>query len=77
MPSVALLATEQPKQFGTFLTQRRHSCIAANYPSFDHLVGSGKERRRDRDAQCSGGLEVDGQFEFARLEMGSHSVSHL
>src|SRR6516164_1042654 len=40
----------QPRQFGTFLTQGRHSCIAANYPSFDHLVGCRKERRRHGEA---------------------------
>jgi len=40
----------QPTQFGTFLTQRSHSCIAANYPSFDHLVGCRKERRRHGEA---------------------------
>jgi hypothetical protein len=50
------------------MTEGRHSCIAANYPSFDHLIGS--KRRRDRDAEHSGGLEVDGQSEFARREMG-------
>src|SRR6516165_1268811 len=34
--------------------------------SFDHLVGAGKKRRRDFDAQTLGGLQIDDQFEFRR-----------
>src|SRR5215470_9001740 len=37
----------------------RHSCIAANYPSFDHLVGTGKKRGRHDEAERLSGLEVD------------------
>ena len=34
---------------------------------FDHLVGAGKQRRRDCDAERPGGAKIDDQFEFGRL----------
>jgi hypothetical protein len=34
--------------------------------SFDHLVGAGKQRRWDVDAERLGGLEINHQFEFGR-----------
>jgi hypothetical protein len=39
----------------------QHSC------SFNHLVGNGKQRRRDGQAEHCGGLIVDDQFELVRL----------
>src|SRR5215813_27538 len=36
-------------------------------PSFDHLVGSGEQGRRDGDVEQPSGLVVDDQFELARL----------
>jgi NAD(P)-dependent dehydrogenase (short-subunit alcohol dehydrogenase family) len=33
---------------------------------FDHLVGGGEERGRDRNAESRAGLEVDHQIEFGR-----------
>src|ERR1700690_2084030 len=33
---------------------------------FDHYVGAAEERRRDIDAECLGGLQVDGHFELGR-----------
>src|SRR4029450_12752288 len=33
----------------------------------DHLVRSQKQRLRDRQTECLGGLEVDGQLELRRL----------
>src|SRR6516225_11154644 len=41
--------------------------------SFDHLVGSLKERFRDRKAECLRGLEVDDQLELGRLLHGQVS----
>ena len=52
----------QPRQFGTFLTHKRHSCIAANYPSLDHLVGPGEQRWWDGEAERIGGLDVYSQL---------------
>ena len=35
--------------------------------SFDHLVGAGKQRRRDVEAERLGGVEVDEQLDFRGL----------
>ena len=35
--------------------------------SFDHLLGAGKQRRRDDEAKCLGSLKVDDQLELGRL----------
>ena len=35
--------------------------------SFDHLIGAGKQRRRDDEAKCLGSLKVDDQLELGRL----------
>src|SRR5215470_17720013 len=37
------------------------------YGSFDHLIGSNQQRRRDGQAERLGGLEIDGELEFSRL----------
>jgi len=34
---------------------------------FDYLVGPRKDRRRDHDAECLGGLQVNDQLECGRL----------
>ncbi|MGA7036164.1 MAG: hypothetical protein WB052_25480 [Pseudolabrys sp.] len=36
-------------------------------PLFDHFVGTGKQRRRDFDAERLCGAKIDDQFEFGRL----------
>ena len=33
---------------------------------FDHLVGSGQQRRREGEAKHSGGLSIDDELEFGR-----------
>jgi hypothetical protein len=33
---------------------------------FDHLVGDGEQRRRDSEAERSGSLHVDAQYELGR-----------
>jgi Adenylate and Guanylate cyclase catalytic domain len=52
---------------------RRHSCVAANYPSFDHLFGAGEQRGRHGEAERLCGLEVDHQFNFSALLDGEVS----
>jgi hypothetical protein len=60
----------QPRQFGTFLTQRRHRCIAANYPSFDHFVGACEQRGRHSEVKSLSRFEVDYQLECGVLFYG-------
>ena len=35
--------------------------------SFDHLIGAGEQRGRHGEAECLGGLEVDGELELGGL----------
>src|SRR5215472_5914940 len=49
------------------LAQRRYSCIAANYLSFDHLVSTGEKRGWHSEAQRLRGFDVDNQLEAASL----------
>src|SRR4051812_40963506 len=41
-----------------------------NGSSFDHLVGQGEERDRNREAERLRGLQIDGQAEVRRLLEG-------
>jgi hypothetical protein len=59
--------SERAVRDGPFLTQRRHSCIAANCPSFDHLVGAGEQRGRHGEAERFRRLEIDDQFQPGAL----------
>ena len=43
------------------------SCTATNNSSLDDLVGTKKERLRDRQADRLGSLEIDHQRDFGRL----------
>jgi hypothetical protein len=70
---VSIFAGRQPKPFGAFLTQRSHSCIAANYPSFDHIVGADEQRGGHDEAKGFSGLEIDHEFSFGALLDGEVS----
>jgi hypothetical protein len=41
--------------------------VASFVSLFDHLIRTVQERRRDRQAEGFGGLEVDHEVEFGRL----------
>ena len=43
------------------------TAISTERSLFDHLVGAGEQRRRDREAERPGGLEVDNKLELGRL----------
>jgi hypothetical protein len=40
---------------------------------FDHFVGGGEWRRRDAEAECFGGVEVDYQVEFRSCNTGNEA----
>src|SRR5215813_11840170 len=46
---------------------RSDICSAANCGLFDHLVGDGEQPRREAEAECPGGVEVDHELELGRL----------
>jgi len=46
---------------------RRYAKVVLAPPHLDLPVGGGEQRRRDRDAERLGGLQVDDQLEFGRL----------
>src|SRR5262245_59061418 len=51
-PLCAITGREQPQQAAQL---------------FDHLIGGGEQRRRDREAESVRGLEINLQVEFGRL----------
>jgi len=38
--------------------------------SLNNLIGAGQDRRRDGEAECLGGFQIDDQFESRRLRNG-------
>jgi hypothetical protein len=58
------------RQFDVRFVPKADSCTAAKRTLFDHLVGDGEQARGYRKAECFGGLEIDDQFEFCRLNDG-------
>jgi hypothetical protein len=60
-----VLVILQKHQFGTLDAARGPST-----PSFDYLVGDGEKLRRNFEAQCLRGLEIDDQLELRGLRYG-------
>jgi hypothetical protein len=55
-----------PRQFGSSLDGSTGSKLKASRALFDYLVGAAEQRRRHREADCLGGLEVDDHLEFGK-----------
>src|SRR6516165_9666518 len=50
------------------LCQKQTYALRQRLALFDHFVGDGKQRRRYCKAECLCSFQVDGEFEFRRLQ---------
>ena len=64
LPPIADIGT-QPRDVR--FVPKADSCGATKTSLFDHFIGGREELRGDGKADCVGGLDIDGQCEFAHL----------
>src|SRR5262245_37712072 len=75
LPSIATAKEKQTCPKGFLTPESRHvrcvsSCLLlakiGHEPLFDNLIGAGKYRRRNCEAHCLRGFEIDHQFVLGR-----------
>src|SRR6266436_1604341 len=68
MRAAPSVSGRHPKTFTKAVVSRCSNVRARKAELFDHLVGNGEQPWRKTEAEYSGGVEVDHELEFGRLD---------
>src|ERR1700730_300275 len=60
-------ADKPPHALYSAMCHERHYILQQNAALLDNLVGAGEQRRRHREAERPGGLQIDDELELDRL----------